>query len=164
MESTRYNLGNLTRTFNNPVIALAFLQADTRKRLRFTLGRQDRSVGPNIWIVEFHEEVRPTIIRGFRDRDVPSHGRFWIELETGRVAKSVLTAEDPQVVATLTTTYTVDDRFQIDVPVEMNEQYVFGTSRVVGTATYGRFRRFDVSTSENVKPPEIGRASCRERV
>ena len=63
---------------------------------------------------------------------------------------SELELNDPAVVATLVTTYRTDDRFQIDVPVEMNEQYVFGGTRVLGTATYGRFRRFDVTTDETL--------------
>ncbi len=64
--------------------------------------------------------------------------------------RTELELNDPAVVATLTTKYRTDDRFQIDVPFEMNELYVFGGTRVLGTATYGRFRRFDVMTDETL--------------
>jgi len=87
-------------------------------------------------------------------RGAPSHASETlgavkgIDPETGRITKSLLTAEDPQVTATLTTTYRHDERFQIDVPVEMNEDYVYGSLRVTGTATYGRFRQFQVQVDE----------------
>jgi len=150
LESARYNLGNLSRTFNNPIIAMAFLQSSARQRFHYSLDRQDRTAGPNVWIVEYREQKRPTIIKGQRGRDIPARGQFWIDADTGRVLKSELTLNDPAVVATLTTTYRTDDRFQIDVPVEMKEQYTFGGTRVLGTASYGRFRRFDVTTDESL--------------
>jgi formylglycine-generating enzyme required for sulfatase activity len=150
LESARYNLGNVARTFNNPIIPLAFLQPNGRPRFRFSLGKQDRTAGPNVWIVEYREQGRPTLIKGLRGRDIPARGAFWIDADTGRVLRSTLQLNDPAVLATLTTTYRTDERFQIDVPVEMRETYVYGGTRVLGTATYGRFRRFDVSTDETV--------------
>jgi formylglycine-generating enzyme required for sulfatase activity len=150
-ESARYNVGNLARTFNNPIIALAFLQPANRKRFRYSLGKQDRTAGPDVWIVEYRELERPTIIKGLHGRDIPARGEFWIDADTGRVIRSSLTLNDPAVLATLTTTYRLDERFRIDVPVEMREQYTYGGTRVTGSATYSRFRRFDVSTDEEMK-------------
>jgi formylglycine-generating enzyme required for sulfatase activity len=152
LESARYNLGNLARTFNNPIVALAFLQASSQARFRFSIARQDRSAGANVWIVDYREQARPTVIQGQRGRDIPARGQFWIDADSGRVLKSTISLNDPAVVATLTTTYRADDRFQIDVPVEMKEQYAYGSTRVVGTASYGRFRRFDVTTDESLGP------------
>jgi len=162
-ESARYNIGNLSRTFNNPIIAIAFLQSSARHRFRYALDHQDPTAGPNVWILEYREQTRPTIIKGQRGRDIPARGQFWIDADTGRVLKSELTLNDPAVVATLTTTYRTDDRFQIDVPVEMKEQYVFGGTRVAGTATYGRFRRFDVKTNERLGSPVPAAAATTDR-
>jgi formylglycine-generating enzyme required for sulfatase activity len=163
VESARYNVGSLSRTFNNPIIAIAFLQASARQRFRYSLERQDRTAGTNVWIVEYREQKRPTIIRGQRGRDIPARGQFWIDADTGRVLKSELTLNDPAVLATITTTYRTDERFQIDVPVEMKEQYVFGGTRVLGTATYGRFRRFDVKTDESLGSSPIAVATTDRR-
>src|SRR5262245_47982451 len=63
-ESARYNLGSMKRTINNPVIGLAILQADFQQRFRFTLGKQDPVVGPGVWIIEYRETARPTLIQG----------------------------------------------------------------------------------------------------
>jgi formylglycine-generating enzyme required for sulfatase activity len=163
LESARYNIGSLSRTFNNPIIALAFLQTTARPRFRYSLERQDRTAGANVWIVGYREQTRPTVIKGQRGRDIPARGQFWIDADTGRVLKTELTLNDPAVVATLTTTYRGDDRFQIDVPVEMKEQYAFGGSRVLGTATYGRFRRFDVTTDETLGSSVPAAAATTDR-
>jgi hypothetical protein len=155
-ESARYNLGfrDMKRTINNPLLALVFLQADSIKRFRYSLDKMDAAVGPNVWILEYREQARPTLIRGAFDKNMPAHGRFWIDVQTGRVAKSELKVDDAAIGAEITTTFRVDDQFQVGVPVEMLERYVLTNGNLVtGTATYGRFRRFGVSTEQNIAEP-----------
>ena len=55
-----------------------------------------------------------------------------------------------------TTLFRQDDRLNVAVPVRMQEEYVLPSGKLVGTATYGSFRRFSVSTDTNVAAP--GRA------
>jgi hypothetical protein len=151
-ESSRYNLGNITRTINNPVLALAFLQSDLQKRFSFKFARPDAGVGPNVWIVEYREQERPTLIRGVKNKDMPASGRYWINFESGRVARTELSVLDAAVTARVTTDFQHDARFDADVPAKMTEIYLLSNgSQVVGTATYGRFRRFDVSTEETIE-------------
>src|SRR5262245_18317242 len=52
-EGARYNLGNMRSTIGNPVMALAVLQRSYQPRFRFSLGKEDRAMGPNIWLVEY---------------------------------------------------------------------------------------------------------------
>lgn len=154
-ESARYNLGNMRRTINNPVLALVVVQADFQDRFRYSLGRMDPKVGPGVWIVNYHEEASPAIIRGRSNLDLFAHGRVWIEADTGRVMKTEMLLEQPSLRARITTSFRVDDRFGIAVPYEMQEEYRFDTgTRVTAIATYDRFRRFDVSTDENLKVDE----------
>ena len=69
-------------------------------------------------------------------------------MTTGRVLKTELHVEQPSVRAIVTTTFRYDDRFGIAVPMEMRERYTIGTgNRVTTVATYGRFRRFDVTAA-----------------
>jgi hypothetical protein len=154
-ESARYNLGNMRRTINNPVLALVVVQADFQHRFRYSLGKLDPKVGPGVWIIEYQEEARPAFIRGRSDLDLFSHGRVWIEAETGRVMKTEVLLEQPSLRARITTSFRFDDRFGIAVPFEMQEEYRFDSgTRVTAVATYDRFRRFDVSTDENLKAAE----------
>jgi hypothetical protein len=152
-ESARYNLGAVQRTINNPVFALIFLQPDVRTRFKFTPGKADRKAGDDVRVVEYVEEIRPTVITGGAGRDMPAFGRFWIETATGRVVKAEVRVEVSDVKANLTTTFRTDERLGIDVPAEFREEYDLRDSRVSGVASYSRFRRFEVKSSEELSPP-----------
>jgi formylglycine-generating enzyme required for sulfatase activity len=153
-EGARYNLGNMRSTIGNPVLALGVLQLSYQKRFRFTLGKEDRSVAPGVWVVEYKEEKAPAMIRGEAARDLFAHGRIWVEAVSGRVLKTELLVEQPAVRARVTTIFRMDERFGIAVPSEMREQYTLGTGNHVTTvASYGRFRRFDVRSDEVVHLP-----------
>jgi len=153
LESSRYNLGAMQRTVNTPILSLLYLQQDTQPGFRFTLGKHYVDAGENVWIFEYKETGRPTLVRGVRNIDVPSAGRFWIDAETGRVVKTELQLDTPGIHARLTTTFRRDERFQIDVPFEMIERYALDRGTVTATATYSRFRRFDVKSDETFHPP-----------
>jgi formylglycine-generating enzyme required for sulfatase activity len=152
-ESTRFNLGAMQRTINTPILTLMLLQLEMQNRVRFSLGKRDASAGENVWVVEYKEEARPTLVRGLANIDVPASGRFWIEGETGRVVRAEIALAAPGVRARVTTSYRLDERFQIDVPVEMREHYDLDRGQVNGTASYGRFRRFDVNADETFHNP-----------
>lgn len=153
-ESARYNLGAVRRTINNPVFALIFLQPDLRWHFKFTFGKPDRRMGEDVRVVEFLEEARPTVINGLPGQDMVAYGRFWIEAATGRVVKTEVRVDERGIKAVLTTVFKADERLGIDVPTEMKEDYELADSHVSGTATYGRFRRFQVQATEEVNGPE----------
>ena len=152
-ESGRYNLGAVQRTINNPIFALIFLQPDIRSRFKFTLGKPDRKLGENIVVVDYVEEVRPTVIAGRPGEDMPAFGRFWIDSTSGRVVKSEVRVEVRDVKANLTTTFRADEKLGFDVPNEFREEYDLRDSRVSGVASYARFRKFEVKSSEELAPP-----------
>jgi len=159
-ESTRYNIGNLQRTVNVPVLALSILDPVTQRRFQFSRTRDDKpklSAAPNaetLWVVEYEEVSPQTIIRTTNGRDMASRGRFWIEPATGRVLLSELTAEDTALRAIIDVAYHSDPGVGLLVPSEMRERYdIRGDgSRVDGTATYGKFRRFQVKVDEKIAP------------
>ena len=153
-EGARYNLGNMRSTLGNPVLALGVLQRSYQSRFRFSLRKDDRSAEPGVSVVEYKEVASPAMVRGEGARDLMSHGRLWIDAATGRVVKTELQVEQPAVRAIITTTFQLDSRSGIAVPREMREQYTLGNgNRVNNVATYGRFRRFDVSASEEIHTP-----------
>ena len=152
-ESARYNLGAVQRTINNPIFALIFLQPDVRDHFRFTMGKADRRMGDNVRVVEYVEDMRPTLIAGLPGQDMPAFGRFWIESDTGRIVKTEVRVEQRGIKANLTTEFRADDRLGIDVPSEMREDYDLDNSRVIGRASYSRFRKFEVKSSEELAPP-----------
>jgi hypothetical protein len=152
-ESGRYNLGAVQRTINNPVFGLVFLQPDLRQHFKFTPGKPDRKAGDDVAVVDYIEEMRPTVIAGLPGQDMPAFGRFWIEKSTGRILKVEVRVEVKEVKANLTTTFRSDERLGIDVPGELREEYDLRDSRVSGVASYTRFRKFEVKSSEELAPP-----------
>jgi formylglycine-generating enzyme required for sulfatase activity len=153
-EGARYNIGNLRTTLGNPVFGISVLQLTYQPRFKFSLGKEDRSVGPNVWTVDYQEVASPAMIHGEAGRDLFAHGRVWLDALTGRVMKTELQVEQPTVRAKVTTTFRLDSKFDIAVPSEMREVYTLGNGNLVKTiASYGRFRRFDVSADEEINLP-----------
>ena len=161
-ESARYNIGNLQRTVNAPVLALVILDPANQPRFNFKrvgpgdplLGRTTARPPHTIWVVEYKEVEKETLIRTTNGRDMPTRGRFWIEPSTGQVAGSEMIAEDPIIKGTIDVEYQIEPSVGLLVPVEMRERYEIRRdgARVDGTATYGRFRQFQVKVDEKLAP------------
>ena len=152
-----YNIGEITRTVNSPLFALKFLETANQPRCRFkasadrvpaTVARQPAVPGAfrtstEVWVVEYEERQRPTLIRDreFRGKDVPARGRFWIEADTGRVFMSEIVAQDRDVRGTIDVSYQSDPVGGLLLPIEMREWYEGRSgSKIETIASYGRFR------------------------
>jgi hypothetical protein len=102
--------------------------------------------------VEYTETRRPTIIRGLADSDVPSRGRYWIDEQTGLVLKAELDADVPSMRSQIVVRFRFDERFQLGVPLQMDEEYITREGATTSaTAKYDRFRRFEVKTDETIQ-------------
>jgi hypothetical protein len=147
----RYNLLNIG-TINNPLLVMAFLQEGYRERFRFNLAGLEKKLGPTVRQVQFQEWKIPSLIKGNSNADILSRGLVWIEEDTGRVVKTELQlgARTASMIR-VTTLYKFDEELGINVPIEMRDWYPDGTGEIRGVATYGRFRRFQVKTDEELK-------------
>src|SRR3954468_17886952 len=161
-ESTRYNIGNLQRNVNAPVLALMILDPRNQPRFSFKrgmpgdlqLGRGTPKSPDALWVVEYREIKKATLIRTTNNRDLPARGRFWIEPASGQVVASEMIAEDPLIKGTVDVEYQMETSVNLLVPVMMRERYEIRRdgSTVDGTATYGRFRQFQVKVDEKLAP------------
>jgi hypothetical protein len=154
LEGARYNIGTIERTINLPTLPMVYLTPAHRDRFRFELGKRDAEDGT---VVEFHEVKGPTYISTRDNRDMPSTGRFFLDEATGAIRRTELDVADSTVEAHIKVTYRLDEGLGVWVPVRMDERYRDRrtTSEVRGIATYSRFRKFQVSTSEELsKDPE----------
>jgi hypothetical protein len=155
-ESTRYNVGKLTRTINIPTLAMMFLHDRVRDRFRFTMQGDDSAAGLPVTRIAFRETARPTLIKTTRGRDLPLDGQIWIHPATGAVLKTHLNAGDPVLRVGITVTFRDDPDAGIWVPAQMEEFYQEQNSsnEIFATATYSNARKFQVSTDEKIaKPP-----------
>ena len=146
----RFNLLDIG-TLNNPLMVVAFLQDSYRERFRFTAAGLDKKLGPTVRQVQFQEWKVPTLIKGNGNSDILSRGLVWIEEDTGRVVQTELRIGGRSSPISIITLYKFDDQLGINVPVEMRDWYPDGTGELRGVASYGRFRRFQVKSSEEVK-------------
>ena len=166
-EGARYNVGTIQRNINVPVVPLLYLNPGNQKRFKFKrasnrtpamAGAVPASMPPagvfrvnaEVWAIEYEEKDRPTFIRTTARKSLPSKGRFWIEPDTGRVLMSELILKDRDVNAIIDVSYQSEPLLGFLVPIEMRERYDgrFDKSHIEGAATYGRFRQFQVNTTE----------------
>jgi hypothetical protein len=148
-ESARFNIRPIG-TVDNPFLAIGFLQQAYRQRFRFTLGRRDASLGPNVWIVEYRETARPTITRGSGDTDVFARGRYLIDADGGKIVRADVTFVSLGAESSIATRFDRDDRLDVLLPAVMTFRRSVVASEVRGVATYSRFRRFEVGTEESI--------------
>lgn len=160
-ESSRYNIGNLLRTVNVPVLALVVLDPRHQGRFRFKrsdhgtpLLEQGRPKPADVWIIEYQEVQKQTMIRTTNGRDLSARGRFWIEPATGHVLASELVAEDLSIRGAIDVDYETEPSIGLLVPSVMRERYDIRRdgSRVDGEAFYSRFRQFQVKVDEKLAP------------
>src|SRR5262252_1654803 len=160
-ESARYNIGDIERTINVPLLPLMFLIPENQWRFKFNVQKSPQplstandipssspyfTVSTEVWVIEYRETEKPTVIRFIDGRgNIPVHGRFWIDPGSGRVLMSELIAEDHTVHATIDVSYQSEPVLDLLVPIEMRETYWRGDqpTRITGIATYDGFRRLE---------------------
>ena len=149
LESTRYNIGTIERTINLPTLPMVYLTEAHRSRFQFELVKSDPDDGT---LVQFREVRGPTYISTRNGKDMPSTGRFWLDEASGAIRRTELDVEDSTVEAHIKVAYRLDAGLGVWVPVRMEERYRDrgSSSEVRGVATYSRFRKFQVSTSEEI--------------
>jgi len=162
LESSRYNIGNLQRTVNLPVLALAVLEP--RGQPRFVFKRIEKggqvpvrsaaAAAKTVWVIGYREVEGQTMIRTTNFRDMPARGRFWIEPESGEVLATELIAEDLSLRGEITVGYEREPTLNVIVPIHMKERYDLrrGPSPVTGEASYRSFRQFQVKVDEKIAP------------
>jgi hypothetical protein len=147
--SARYNIGSVNRNVNLPVLALTVLEPANRPWFSFKGARKSGGA----FELEYREERSGTLIRTTGDQSMPSHGRFTIDVATGRVLSSELIAESGALRAQIEVAYALDPAMAMLVPREMREKYTLTDgSKIEGHATYARFRRYQVKVDEKLAP------------
>ena len=158
-DSARYNVGDIQRNTNTPTLALLFLRQSYKPRFEFervrdrspSLGIDEPDRRAGVWVIDYRETWPTSVIRRRRGDNLPARGRYWIEPATGRVLVTELVLQDDAVDSLVTVRYDTADELDHLVPIEMRERYNNrrSGSRVEGTATYSRFRRFRVLVEES---------------
>jgi hypothetical protein len=152
-ESSRHNIGAATRDINVPTFVLALLRPATQGRFRFSTVGRDRVERVEAVVLAYEETARPTLVRGEHDRDSPVRGRLWVDPATGAVLRTLLETGPRALHTRIEVRFTHDPALGLWVPAEMKELHELPGEEVRATATYGRFRRFQVDTTEEIALP-----------
>jgi hypothetical protein len=150
-ESSRYNLGSVTRDINVPTFALQIFAPDLRRRFTFKERGSERVGDRDAVVVEYSERAVPTIVLGQRDENAPATGRFWILPDTGAVVRSLMEIRPSGMKTRIEVTYWYEPGLGIFVPGEMSERHDLPEELVEARSTYSNFRRFRVDTSFTIK-------------
>jgi hypothetical protein len=148
--SARHNIGNLRRNFNDPTLALQFLDPGYQPRFRFTRAGTEVIDGTPAHRLTFEERERPTIIRDARNgRDVPASGVLFVDDE-GRVIRSELRLRAPRnTTSSIRVSYGRDSKLEMLAPQLMEEEYrTFsrsGPEVITCRAIYSNYRRFETA-------------------
>jgi hypothetical protein len=156
--NSRFNIGRVSRNFNEPTLSL--LPVDDRHRARFDFerARVAQAGAGELVTLSFNERRGPTLVRNLAGHDAFAAGELTIEPGTGRVTNAILAVTLGSVRATLSTKYAFDERLRIMVPVRFGEHYADGVARpptklrprpryeeIRCEAIYTNFRRFEVT-------------------
>jgi hypothetical protein len=150
-ESARYNIGPVIRTLNVPTLPLWFLEPASVRRFAFRKVEETKVAGRTAWVLEFTESARPTFVKTKNGQDVPVLGRVWADPLNGQIYQTRITAQ----AATITVKYAQRPEIPaLWLPESMQEHYAAGRTEITATATYSKYRRFRVVTSEQVTVPK----------
>ncbi len=146
--NARFNLGRITRNFNEPTFALLVLEPARVKR--FAFNREEvLTTGDTTRVrLSFQERDRPTLIGNDRGKPVYARGELTIDASTGRIDHSVIELVDGKMSARLTTTYAADEKLEMWVPVKFAERYERTNDDhelIQCEAFYTNYRRFETT-------------------
>lgn len=157
-ESARYNIGNIGRNINLPMMALDVAKPSNQSRFTFEKSGVETVDGRPVWVIEFVEHERPTIVRTGVG-NISSSGNFWIEPNEGRVVRSEFTIGSTtlDLRSHVVVTYRLDPDSGLWLPSRMDELHSRlsrpSWDRIKCTATYGNFRHPVVETQEKTQEP-----------
>jgi len=166
-ESARYNIGDIERTVNLPVLGLTVLDRRMQPNFQFHLGTAPGELLPPLpaspvfvmpqdaVMVSFEEIGVRTMIATPQGKNLRARGRIWFALPRSEVLMTELRVEDFTLGAAIHVAYQLRDGIDVPVPVEMHELYEnkLNGNKVDGAATYANFRKFNVKIDEDIVPP-----------
>jgi hypothetical protein len=145
-KNAQFNIGSISRTFNEPTLALLIMTDKHRGRFKFD-GK--RAPGDTRVTLSFKEQGRPTLIVGTNGAPVYTTGALVVDPATGRIESTRLELTMGTVTAKIETTYAEDAKLNFWVPSLMRETYL-QTARgfeeeIDVESRYSNYRKFDTS-------------------
>jgi hypothetical protein len=147
-KNSRFNIGHISRTFNEPTLALLVVTGKHRQRFRFDRAHVSTGASPRVTLT-FKERDRPTLVSGMNGAPVFSHGEMVVDAATGRIEHTSVSFQFQTVTAEIETTYAEDAHVGMWVPTMMRETYeqtARGHEEAIRcVSNYTNYRKFDTT-------------------
>lgn len=148
--NARFNIGRVTRNFNEPTLALLVFTPRFVGGIKFEREsvRLLRTPAGDVTLATLRFEGRDgTSIVGSRAGRVRMHGSAVLDVATGHIHETTIRFADAQVNATLVTTYSHDPHVGLSVPVTFVETYTAPRTgeQTAAETTLTNYRRFEVT-------------------
>lgn len=147
--NSRYNLGRITRNFNEPTLALLVVGPAHRPQFKFKTTSVTRDGDATLVTIAFRETDRPTLIRDASGASIFTTGELVVEAETGVIRATRLSMKDGTIGAAMSTRYERDPKLEMWLPTMFAEHYEQSLKAVREQidceARYTDYRRFEVT-------------------
>lgn len=147
--NARYNIGSISRNFNEPTLGLLIFETERRPQFRFERRDVKADGSTTLVTLAFKEVDTPTLIRAIDGPPVFSTGEVTVEAGTGRIRRTTIEMKHGPIVAVLTTDYALDPKLDMWVPATFTERYDQKKNprqQIFCEARYTNYRRFDVTS------------------
>lgn len=174
--SAAFNIGSTARDVNLPTFALAALRTGHQPRFEYSGSASATIDGERMRVLSFRERSRPTLVSGWRGKDLPLSGRVWFTA-TYQVRRTEILIRDRAVpleedahlareedlVSRITVDFGHDNAVGTWVPLTMRERYDNAWNETTTCeARYSAFRRFR-TTGRLVRPRTPFGAAAADR-
>ena len=145
--NARYNIGSVSRNFNEPTLALLLFEARRASSVEFDRKKVSREGPLTLATLSFSERDSGTIVGG-PGGPAPAKGTFVIDAASGTVRETTFEIKHEDIRVSLKTQYEKDPKLDMWLPATFSERYERTKDvkdLIECEAKYSNYRRFETA-------------------
>jgi len=145
--NARYNIGSVSRNFNEPTLPLLLFESRRAASVEFDRKKVSREGPLTLATLSFSERDSDTIVGG-PGGPAPAKGTFVIDAASGTVRETTFEIKHSDIRASLKTQYVRDPKLDLWLPATFSERYerTKDAREVIECeAKYSNYRRFETA-------------------
>ena len=146
--NARYNIGSVSRNFNEPTLPLLLFDSKRIGSVDFDRKNVTRNGPITLATLAFEEREGYTIVGGPAGRSAPARGTLVLDAATGTVRQTTFEIRHLDIRASLKTQYEHEAKLDLWLPVTFSERYERSkdVKEVIECeAKYSNYRRFEAT-------------------
>ena len=149
-KNARFNIGRISRNFNEPTLPLLLLSQKRVRDIRFDRDRIVTENGRTRVTLRFKEGDRQSLVHNaISTEPVVARGSLTLDALTGRVERTEFAIDVDNTKSLLVTEYEPDKKLNLWVPIVFRERYDDARDRerqvIECESRYTNYRRFEVT-------------------